>query len=301
MLPKNLCFFRFPTTTDFSEVERILPHVLMKPVGPLDLSSRGFMSPFGQTEKETFAHRRSGFLWLAVSVAEKILPGGVVSDHVATKVAEIERNEGRSPGGKERKRIKDDVLHELLPRALVKTSRHDAFIDLDHGYIAVLTASRKSAENFVSDVRGLLGGFPAVPVNAGVAPRTILTSWISGDEMPEGLTLGEKCELKDPAEGGASVRCQAQELRSDEIEQHLEVGKQVTKLELTYADNLRFVLGDDLTVRGIKFLDGALEQLDISADDGVRAELDAMFCVASAEVRSLFLLLEQAMEIASAD
>jgi len=35
-------------------------------------------------------------------------------------------------------------------------------------------------------------------------------------------------------------------------------GKQVTKLALIFEDNLSFVIGDDLIVRKLKFLDGAL-------------------------------------------
>ena len=76
MFFRNLTFFRFPTTTDFSEVDTLLPHALLKPVGALEMNSRGFISPFGREEKE-----------------------------------------GRRPGGRERKRMKDDLLHELLRAA----------------------------------------------------------------------------------------------------------------------------------------------------------------------------------------
>jgi len=70
----------------------------------------------------------------------------------------------------------------------------------------------------MSDIRGMLGSFPAMPLNAEVAPRAILTAWIAGEPLPEGLSLGEECEMKDPAEGGAVVKCQHQELRCDEID-----------------------------------------------------------------------------------
>lgn len=301
MFFKNLTFFRFPTTVDLSGVEEQLPHGLLRPVGPLEMNSRGFISPFGREEKVDYCARTDDMLWLSVGAEDKILPAAVVNDLVARRIEEIEEKEGRRPGGRERKRLKDDMLHELLPRAFVKGSRVDAFLDTRHGYIAVDTSSRKVAETVVSDVRGLLGSFPAMPLNAEVAPRSILTGWIAGNDLPEGLDLGEECELKDPSEGGAVVKCQKQELRCPEIDKHLDAGKQVTRLALTVEDNLSFVLGDDLTVRKLKFLDGALDQLEDSEGEGRRMELEARFALQAGEIRRLFLVLEQAFQLSRAD
>src|SRR5690606_15800204 len=123
MFFKNLTLFRFPTSFDFSEVDTLLPHVVLKPVGRLEMTSRGFISPFGREEKQQFSHRIGDALWLTVGGEDKILPGAVVNDLLARKLEEIEEKEGRKPGGRERKRMKDDLLHELLPRAFVKSSR----------------------------------------------------------------------------------------------------------------------------------------------------------------------------------
>ena len=54
-------------------------------------------------------------------------------------------------------------------------------------------------------------------------------------------------------------------------------------------------------IRKLKFLDGALDQLEHSEDDGARAELDARFALMSAEVRRLFLLLESALKLSKAE
>ncbi len=105
---------------------------------------------------------------------DKILPSSVVNDLLGKKLAEIEQKEGRKPGGRTRKRLKEDLVHELLPRAFVKPSRTDALLDLEHGFVAVDSSSRKSAENFVSEIRHAMGSFPALPLNAEVAPRSIL-------------------------------------------------------------------------------------------------------------------------------
>src|SRR3546814_19886526 len=156
----------------------------------------------------------------------------------------MEQREGREPGGRARKRLKEDLVHELLPRAFVKPSRTDAVLDLEHGLCIVDSSSRKSAEGVVSGIRNALGSFPALPLNAEVAPRSVLTGWIAGEPLPDGFSLGEECELKDAAEHGAVVTCQHQELQSAEIAKHLESGKQVTTLALLRDAHASFVLGD---------------------------------------------------------
>ncbi|MBD9480745.1 recombination-associated protein RdgC [Pseudoxanthomonas sp. PXM02] len=300
MFFRNLTLFRFPTSLDFSQLDELLPEAALKPVGPLELSSRGFISPFGRGE-EALSHRINDAIWLSVGGEDKILPGAVVNDLLQKKLLEIEAKEGRKPGGKTRKRLKDDLLHELLPRAFVKPSRTDALIDLELGFIAVDASSRKTGENVVSEVRRALGSFPALPLNAEVAPRNVLTGWIAGEPLPEGLSLGEECELKDAMEGGAVVKCQNQELQSDEIAKHLEAGKQVTKLALVLDDHVSFVLGEDLIVRKLKFLDGAVDQLENTEHDDLRAELDARFALMAGELKRLFLVLEHALKLSKAE
>ena len=300
MFFRNLTFFRFPASLNVDDLDAGLVECALKPVGALELSSRGFISPFGRNE-EALSNRIGESIWLAAGSEDKILPGSVVNDLLQKKLAEIEEKEGRRLGGRARKRLKEDLVHELLPRAFVKPGRTDALIDLANGFIAVDTSSRKSGEAVVSDVRQALGSFPALPLNAEVAPRSILTGWIAGDPLPAGLSLGDECELRDPVDHGAIVKCQHQELQCDEIAKHLEAGKQVTRLALTLDDHLRFVLGEDLIVRKLKFLDGAVDQLESTERDDLRAELDARFALFSAEVRRLFLTLEPVLKLSKAD
>src|SRR3546814_11360744 len=89
--------------------------------------------------------------------------------------------------------------------------------------------------------------------------------------LPDGFSLGEECELKDAAEHGAEVKCQNQELQSDELAKHLESGKQVTKLALVLDDHVSFVLGEDLIIPTLKFLDRVVDQLERTPPDALRA------------------------------
>ncbi len=301
MFFKNLTMFRFPEPLDFSALADLLPACALKPVGPLELASRGFISPFGREEKEVLLHQLGNAIWITTGGEQKILPATVVNEALEKRLEAIAAREGRIPGGRARKHLRDDVLHELLPRAFVKPSRTDAFIDLQHHLLVVNASGRNAAEAVASDLRAAMGSFPAVPLNAEVAPRSILTAWISGEPLPEGLSLGESAELRDPCEGGGRVKVTDNELLSDEIHKHLDAGKQVTKLALVLEDRVSFELGEDLVLRKVKFLDGAMDEIEQAGGDDHRAELDARFVLQTGEIRRLFTVLEQAFKLSKAE
>ena len=300
MFFRNLTLFRFPTTTKLDALDSGLDECQLKPVGPLELSSRGFISPYGR-DSDLLTARQRDAIWLTVGGEDRLLPGSVVNDMLAKKLEEIEQKEGRKPGGRTRKRIKDELITDLLPRAFVKPSRTDAMLDLEHGIVVVDTSSRKNGENVVSEIRRALGSFPALPLNAEIAPRSVLTGWIAGEPLPDGLSLGDECELRDPVDQGAVVKCQRQELQGDEIGKHLEAGKQVTRLALTLDDHVSFVLGEDMVVRKFKLLDGAVDQLESTDREDLRAELDARFALMSGEAKRLFAVLEKALKLSKAE
>ena len=220
---------------------------------------------------------------------------------LAKRIEAMEEKEGRKLGGRARKRLKEDLVVELLPRAFVRPVQTNATLDLEHGFIAVDASSKKAAESVVSELRHALGSFPALPLNAEASVRVILTGWLAGEPLPPGLSLGDECELKDPVDGGAVVRCSRHELQVDEIRQHLEAGKQVTRLALVLDDHVGFVLGEDLVLRKLKFLDGAVDQLEGTESDGVAAELDARFALMAGELKRLFAVLEPALKFSRAD
>ncbi|MEO7251315.1 MAG: recombination-associated protein RdgC [Arenimonas sp.] len=298
MFFRNLIFFRFPPALkkSFVSIEDTLAQCALKPVGPLEQMSRGFVSPFGR-DQPAFSHGVGSALWLTLGGEDRLLPAAVVNEEVGKKLAAIEAKQGRKLGGRARKRLKEDVVHELLPRAFVRPSRLNAAIDLAQGFVAVDTSSRKAAEGFVTELRHALGSFPALPLNAELSPRALLTGWIAGEKMPTGFALGDECELKDPVDGGAVVKCQRQELLGEEIRKHLDSGKQVSRLALVFDDHVSFVLGEDLVVRKLKFLDGAVDQLENTERDSLNAELDARFALMSAELSRLFIALEQALKL----
>ena len=65
MFFRNLTFFRFPSTTKLDDLDAGLDQCQLKPVGPLELSSRGFVSPYGR-DAEVLAGRQGDAIWITI-------------------------------------------------------------------------------------------------------------------------------------------------------------------------------------------------------------------------------------------
>ncbi|MDO1528890.1 recombination-associated protein RdgC [Fulvimonas sp. R45] len=295
MFFRNLTLFRFSpaVAADLARLEEALGEHRLRPCGPLEMFTKGFVPPIGRGEDAALTHAVKHCTWLAVGGEDKLLPAAVVNDELQRKVRKIAEEEGRKVGGRERKRLKEDLLTELLPRAFVRSSRLSAYVDTKHGWLVLDTSSRKSAENALTQIREALGSFPAVPLAPEEGPRVLMTDWLANGNLPAGLALGDECELRDPASAtGAIARCRRQDLDAEEVKEHLRNGKQVFQLGLVFDDRISFVLGEDLVLRKLKFLDVVMDELGDSHEDA-SAEADASFALLTLELERLLAKLEE--------
>ncbi len=285
---RNLTLFRYSESIakTLKSLDSKLDEQRLRPCGPLELATQGFISPYGRTE-ESLVHRIGNYALLTVAREVRLLPSSVIGDELAARLQKITEKEGRKVGSKERKRLKEEILTDFLPRAFTQLSKLNAYFSLKNGWLALDTASRKAAEEAVTQVRLALGSFPAVPMAAEESPRALMTDWLIRGKLPEGLGLGDECELRDPAETGAVVRCRHQDLETDEVREHLKSGKQVFQLGLVFDDRIGFVLGEDLTVRKLRFLDQVQDELGETTQESAIAELDAQFTLMTLELERL--------------
>lgn len=306
---RNITLFRFPRTLvnkDFlALLDKGTAECPLKPVGPLEMSSRGFV-PFNPREDSEIDqvpyYLDNNTIFLTVAGEDKILPASAVNGELKKKIDAFEKSQGRKPGGRTRKIMKEELVHEMLPKALVKPSRVNGYLDLKRGIVVVDTSSRKVGEMFVSEIRHALGSFPALPLNAEVAPRSIMTGWIAGEPLPEGFTLGYDAELRDAMDHGAVAKLSNQDLQSDEIAKHLESGKQVARLGLYFDDDTAiFSLGEDLVLRKFSLGSAALDKLEDTEREDLSAEIDARAFLLTEEFGRVFDVLETALKISKAE
>lgn len=281
---KNLVIYQLEN--DFSYNQDSLGEALadkaFEPCAKHQQSSEGWTSPMGK-ESELLVHAGGGAFMICSTREERILPASVVRDFMDEKIEVIEQAELRKVRKKEKDQIKDEVTLDLLPRAFTRRHRSYAMILPSLKLMIVDASSNAKADEFVSLLRETLVDTPVLVPEVQHAPIDRMTTWLTEPtSMPVDLVSGDECEMQDPSEEGAIVRCRRQDLAGDEIRSHLDAGKQVKKLALNWADKISFVMCDDLSVKKIKFSDELLEQASQDAEDAA-SRFDADFTLMKLE------------------
>lgn len=253
-----------------------------RPCAGLDTHSLGWVPPAGR-EASAMAHAADGRLMVCLKREERILPGSVVREHVDEKAETIAETEGRPVGRKERQRIRDEVMTDLLPRAFTRSGHQYAYIDPALGYVVVDSATPKKAEELLSELRETLGSLRTRPLMLAHAPAATLTRWIV-DEPAFGFALGDECELKEPVDNGGVMRGRRIDLASDEVRSHLDAGMLAAKLAVTWRDRIGALVCDDLGIRRLRFLDLVMDEAAETDADDALARFDADFALMGAEL-----------------
>ncbi|NWC79787.1 recombination-associated protein RdgC [Pseudomonas putida] len=276
---KNLLTYRLTQDVPF-EAEALEAALASKPARPCasqELTTYGFVAPFGKGEDAPLVHVSGEFLLIAARKEERILPSSVVNDAVKEKVEEIETEQMRKVYKKERDQIKDEIIQAFLPRAFIRRSMIFAAIAPRLGMILVNSASAKRAEDLLSTLREVMGSLPVRPATVKIAPAATMTDWVKSQQAAEGFYVLDECELRDTAEDGGIVRCKRQDLTGEEIQLHLSTGKVVTQLALAWQDKLSFVLDDKMVIKRLKFEELLQEQAEQDGGDEAAQQFDASF------------------------
>jgi recombination associated protein RdgC len=193
---------------------------------------------------------------------------------VNSRIQEIQTGQGRRVQRKERLDIVDEVTQDLMPRAFTKSQHLEALINDREGWVWVNTASAARAEELLSLLREALGNLPVVIPDTQKSPVVVMSQWLLNGGLPEGLSLGGDVDLEDPQEEGGVVRVRGMYLESDEIRRHIESGKQVVRLALSWQDQVDFVVDKDLSLRRIRCSD-ELKGINEELHEDVLARRDA--------------------------
>lgn len=281
---RNLQLYRLIEPFDYTPetLHDALTQRPFKPCAGLDTHSVGWVSPAGR-DAGSLVHAANGRIMLCLRREERILPAAVVREHVEERAETIAADEARPVGRKERQRIKDEVLTDLLPRAFTRSNLLYAYVDPAAGWIVVDSATAKKAEELLSTLRETLGSLRLRPLAVNNAPAATLTRWLE-QAPPAGFGLGDECELKEPVDKGGVMRGRRIDLASAEVRSHLEAGMLVAKLAVEWQERIGCLLCDDLGIRRLRFLDLVMQEAaEIDADDAI-ARFDADFTLMALEL-----------------
>lgn len=231
---------------DLEMLANKLQEAAFKPCMGLDWDSIGFSSPVSFSPEMVFPAQNT---WrIALKKEEKVLPAAVVRDILDEKINEIREIEGRNVGRKEKIELKENITDDLLPRAFTKSSKTEAIIDSQYGFLLINQANSNRAEMLLTKLRDALGGLEAKLPRTQQSPGSLMTEWLLQGSAAGHFELDSDCELKGLGDAAPVVRISHQDLTAEEVVNLVKNGKIVTQLGLCWQDRVRFVLTQDFTL-----------------------------------------------------
>lgn len=221
----------------------------LHPVSGLQWRSEGWVSPRGDAQL-VFSQDRQ--LLFAYAEEKKVLPSAVIKDEVAARAQSFEQVKGFAPSRRHVRELKEQVTNELLPRAFGQRRVTRAWLDPERGLLVVDAASAAAAEALVALLGRCVEGNGFAPPSCEPSPGAQLTQWLARGEAPSPFALEDECELVSPQAERPAVRYARHSLDLPEIRQHLSAGKFVQRLRVSWRDQLRFTIDDQLQIKRLQ-------------------------------------------------
>ncbi len=296
---KNVIVYRIETSWSASleQAEQGLAQHRFVPCSPSQEKSAGWAEPRGQ-EHGPLLETIGGQWLLEFMIESKTLPASVVRRKVDERCAQIEAATGRKPGKKEKKELKEDITHQLLPLAFTRHARVAVWIDPAARRLVVNSSNATRADEVVTRLVNALDGFGVVALQTRQEPASAMSGWLSSQEPPAGFSIDRECELKASDDSKAVVRYAKHPLDIDEVRQHIESGKRPTRLAMTWDGRVSFELTDTLQLRKIVFLEGTLDgsgAAPAASKDNKDDRFDADAVIATGELGQLIPELLEAL------
>ena len=281
---KNVMIYRLTSPAlSGTSLEQVLRDNAFLPCGLTQEKSVGFAPPRGP-EGGALAETVAGQTLVRLATETRSVPADALSRALKERTAQILESTGRERLGKKATReLRDEIHFELLPTAFPKLAYTLAWIDAERGTLVIDAASSGRADEMLSAL-ARSAGLVANPVMTTLSPTAAMANWLLTQEPPANFSVDRECELKAADDSKAVVRYSHHALDIEEIQGHIRHGKVPTRLAMTYAGRVSFVLDASLRLKKLSFLDGVF--VDQPGDEKVDA-FDADVAILTGEMREL--------------
>ena len=291
MFFKNLILYRLHEgcTIDADTLSQQLSALPFRACSASEKSTVGWIPPRPHCQ---LAHSVGGHILIALKQETKLLPTSVVKRFAKERAEKIEEESGRRVGRKEMRELQEQVADELISRAFSSERTTFAWINPSQGWLAVDATSPARAEALIECLHRSVTGLRIAVPKLAQSPSASMTGWVAETEAPAGFTIDQDLELCSADKG--KVRYTQHTLDGEEIPQHIASGKIVSRLALTWADKVSFLLTDQFALRRLSFLD-ILKDEAASHAESAEEQFDADFTLMAGELSRLLTELVEAV------
>ncbi|HEY9281675.1 MAG TPA: recombination-associated protein RdgC [Eoetvoesiella sp.] len=289
---KNLKIFRLAPSWSCTPdaLEAALEKQAFQPGSSQEMQSLGWVPP---QENSGLVYSLNGQILLSLRADKKLLPTTVVNQVARAKAQEIEEQQGYKPGRKQMKEIKEQVADELLPKAFSLYRDTRVWIDTKNHWLVIDAAASAKCDEVLGMLAKAIDPFPVVQLYVEQSPASAMTNWLVEDEAPTGFSIDQDTELRSTSESRAAVRYVRQSIEIDDVRKHVQAGKQCTRLALTWANRVSFVLTEGLDVKRVTPLDVLKEGQESSHNDA--DQFDSDMTLMTGELAQLMDALTEAL------
>ena len=290
---RNLQVYRFPAPWNISasNLEEQLGRQAFRATSGFEMQTQGWASP---REDGGLVHSVNGQMLISLRTEKKLLPASVIKEATRAKAIEAEERQGYKPGRKQLRDLKEETIDELLPRAFSVRRHTGIWFDPANGWLVIDNGSPGKADEIVTLLNKSVDDFVVERLNTAISPGAAMTAWLANDEEPHGFSIDQDTELQSPVEEKATVRFVRHALDAKEVQRHIAAGKQCTRLALTWADRVSFVLTDTLVLKRIAPVDVIREAEDGQAQNDDE-RFDADFALMTGELQRMMSDLLEAL------
>jgi len=290
---KNLKIYRLssPWTLTGEQLEDSLARHAYQSGNNLEMQSLGWIPP---REGGSLAYTLNHQILLCLRAEKKLLPATVVNQVAKARAQEIEEQQGYKPGRKQMKEIKERVTDELLPRAFSIYRDTRVWIDTVNHWLVIDAAASAKADEVIGLLAKTVDPLPLENLYVAQSPAAAMTGWLAADEPPANFTVDQDTELRASGESRAAIRYVKHSIDAEDVRRHIQSGKQCTRLAMTWADRVSFVLTESLDVKRVAPLDVLKEGTDTIAQNDDE-KFDSDMALMTGELAKLMADLVEAL------
>lgn len=290
---RNARIYRLSPSFSMSaaQIAEHLNRYAFRPGNSSEMQSIGWLPP---RENGGLVHAIGDQFLIALRAEVKLLPASVINQAAKARAAEAEEQQGYKPGRRQMKEIKEQITDELLPKAFSVYRDTRAWIDAKNRWLVIDAAASARADELLGLLAKSIDPFPVESLYVTQSPAAAMTQWLAEDEAPPNLSIDQDTELRASGESGAAVRFVKHSIDPDDVRRHIGSGKQCTRLALTWADRVSFVLTESLDLKRLAPLDVIKENSDAMSQNDAE-QFDSDFTLMAGEMAKLLADLVDAL------
>lgn len=243
-------------------------------------AAAGFANVFNDYPTFTAA---DGTVVLNAQIRERLLPARVIKEAMSVKAHEYAHRQGYTPGRKQMAELKEEVTMALLPSSHIKPV--DVPVMITREYLLIGATSARRIDTVLSLLMAI---YPDETISLQSASHGYdVSAWLMDlllNESTEScdFMVGEEVVLK--GEQKSVARFKAIPASVDAIKDRLAVGMRPVELAVNYDDRMVFKMTDQLLIKGVKFSDVILK--DVESSDAAE-EFEGTAALVSQEINAM--------------